>query len=125
MDHPVNGAAVDLAQVKAAADQRAAIEAHREQLEAQLLTQAGLACPCGQRIRDKAVIYFAIAETMVPTPTGPAPALNLVAVTCCSRHCPAALANEAGALARRDGPAGPVVWLDERRAARALRQDHH
>jgi hypothetical protein len=112
---PVNGAgAVDLSALKATA-------AEREQLAASLLMQAGLLCQCGERIRGEAVVYFALLEGPVPTAQGPQPGIRVEARTLCSRTCVHAPAFEATALARRDGLAGRITWLDERRAARASR----
>lgn len=111
--------AVDLGAVKQLAEQRAQLEAQREQITAQVLTQAGLMCPCGQRIRGEAVIYFTIIDAIIPTPQGPQPGLNLNGTTCCSRTCAHAILLEDQAIARRDGLAGRITWLDERRAARA------
>ncbi len=123
MSQPLNGrGAVDLAALKAQAQQREQLEAQREQITDQLLTQVGLRCPCGQRIRSDAYVYFMLIDQIVPTPEGPAPGLNLQAVTCCSRSCPPAILLEAQAVARRDGLVGRVTWLDERRAARAARE---
>lgn len=119
--HPLNGSAVDLAAVKARADQRAALEQQRDQLTTQLLTQVGLMCPCGERIRGEAVIYFMVVEGEVPTPNGPQMGINLQSMTYHSRTCPAAIAAEAIAIARREGLAGRITWLDERREARASR----
>jgi hypothetical protein len=83
--------------------------------------QAGLLCQCGERISDVPVIYYTLEEAMVPTERGPQPALKLGQHTLCSRDCAAAVLLEGTALARRDGPAGRVTWLDEKRAARAAR----
>jgi hypothetical protein len=120
MSHPVNGhGAVDLGALKAAQAQRAQLEAQRAPLTDQLCTQMGLICPCGTRVRGEAVIYFTVIDTQIPTPQGPQPGLNLVGTTCCSRKCPHAIVIEASAIARRDGLAGRITWLDEKRAARA------
>lgn len=126
MDQPVNGhGAVDLAAVKAAAAQKEQLDAQRGDLEAQPLTQAGLQCPCGERIRGCPTVYYGLVEGQVPTPQGPQLGLNLVMHTCCSTTCPAAMACELEAVARRRGPAGEITWLDERRAARALLNGNH
>lgn len=114
----VNGHAVDLAAVKAAAEQRQALEAQREQLTNQLLAQSGLLCACGERIRD-GVVYFLIVEGPVQTAQGPQVGLNLIGHTFHSRECPHAILAETQAIARRPASGGPVVWLDERRAAKA------
>src|SRR5262249_21674914 len=111
---PMNGG-VDLGAVKAQAHMREQLEAQRPQLETQLLTQLGLMCPCGQRIRGVPTLYFVIAEGEIPTPQGPMPGLNLNTFTCCSRECTVAEQMELQAIARRDGPAGRVTWLDELR----------
>lgn len=122
MGQQVNGhGAVDLAAVREQGRQREALESQREQLTAQLLTQAGLMCPCGERVRGEAVVYFAVVDEPIPTPQGPQPGLNLRGVTCCSRTCAPAIVLEQHAIARRDGLAGRITWLDERRAARAAR----
>lgn len=110
MPQPVNGA-VDLAALKAQAQMREQLEAQREEISDQLLTQVGLRCQCGNRIRGEAVIYFVVVDALIPTQQGPQPGFNLAGFTCCSDQ----------AIARRDGPAGRVTWLDERRAARAAR----
>jgi hypothetical protein len=124
MDPHVNGAgAVDLAALKAQAAQKEAFAEQREQLAAQLLAQAGLLCPCGERIRGDAVIYFTLVEAAVPTPQGTQLGLQLVGMTCCSQTCAQAVLLEQQAIARRNGPAGRVTWLDERRAARQARED--
>jgi hypothetical protein len=118
----VNGAgAVDLAAVKQAAQQREQVQQNAGQIASQLLAQAGLVCPCGERVRSEAVIYFALGEETRPTPAGPQVGISLRAVTFHSRQCPLAVVAEQTALARRDGPAGRITWLDERRAARAKR----
>lgn len=123
MSEPVNGhGAVDLAAVKQLAEQRERLAEHRDQLTSQLLTQIGLICPCGQRIRGEAVIYFDVLEQVRPTPQGPQVDLQLLARTFHSRQCPHAIIAEASAIAMRNGPAGRVTWLDERRAARHARQ---
>jgi hypothetical protein len=119
----VNGAgAVDLAAVKQAAQQREQVAQNAEQIVSQLLHQAGLVCPCGERVRGEAVIYFVLGEETRPTPVGPQVGLALRAITFHSRQCSHALVAEATALARRDGPAGRITWLDEKRAARAKRE---
>ena len=118
---PVNGSAgaVDLGALKAQALQRHQVDQQRDQLTGQLLTQAGLMCPCGQRIRAVPTLYFSVIEG--PTPQGPI-GLNILVHTCCSRECQVAKQLEDQAIARRDGPAGRVTWLDELRAQRAARQ---
>lgn len=117
----VNGSAgaVDLGALKAKQAQLEALEAQRDQLTAQLLTQAGLMCPCGERIRAVPTVYFTVVEGEFPGPQGPVPGLNILTHTCCSRECQIAATLEGQAIARRDGPAGRVTWLDELRAARA------
>lgn len=118
----VNGAgAVDLGAVKQAASQREQLAQNAGQIAGQLLAQAGLICACGERVRGDAVIYYALGEETRPTPAGPQVGLALRAVTFHSRRCPHAVAAEQTALARRDGPAGRVTWLDEKRVARASR----
>lgn len=114
---PVNGHVVDLGQMKQAAQAREQFEEQREQMTRQILTQAGLQCPCGERIRAIPTLFFTVAEAMIPTEQGPQPGLNLQVHTCCSRDCSAALIVQQTAIARRDGVAGRVAWLDERRAA--------
>lgn len=123
MSQPVNGhGAVDLGAVKQLADQHQRLDEQRDHITRQLLTQAGLQCPCGERIRGDGVIYFHIVEEIVGhTPAGPQLGLNLRAQTFHSRECMHAIMAERTAIARRNGPAGAVTWLDERRAARATR----
>jgi hypothetical protein len=117
-----HGAAVDLGQLKAQARQREALEARRGEMEANLLQQVGLQCACGQRIRSVPTLYFTIAEAMIPTPQGPQAGLNFQVHTCCSRDCPQAIALDQVAIARRDGSAGRVTWLDEKRARASAQQ---
>ena len=120
----VNGrGAVDLGAVKHAAAQREQVQANAQEIIQQRLQQAGLVCPCGERIRGEQVIYFVLGEETIPTPAGPQVTIGLRAASFHSRRCPLALVAEQTALARRDGPAGRVTWLDEKRQARAERSE--
>ncbi len=119
----INGhGVVDLGAVKQAAAQREQVAANAQQIASGLLAQAGLLCPCGERVRGEAVVYFVLGEETMPTPAGPQVGLSLRAVTFHSRECPLAAVAEQTAIARRDGPAGRITWLDEKRAARARRE---
>lgn len=109
----VNGFnAVDLSALKATEEERVAQARHASM-------QAGLLCPCGERIRGEAIIYFVPAEVAVQTPQGVQKIPQLQAYTIHSRSCHLAIALEAQALCRREGPAGRITWLDEQRAAKA------
>jgi len=115
---PVNGAgALDLAAVKAQALAHQQLEADRPRLILQLLAQAGLVCQCGQPMTGQPIIYFVPQEGPVQTPQGPQLGLNLTVHACCSRSCPAAGEIEKVAVARRQGPNGPVRLLNEGRTA--------
>lgn len=112
---PMHGA-VDLAAVKARETQRQEFELQREALTTQALGQAGLVCPCGQRIRGAGVQYFLVVEVN----QGPRSGMVVQSVTCCRKSCPAAGDLEITlAIARRDMASGAVTWLDEKRKAKA------
>jgi hypothetical protein len=119
----INGAgAVALAAVRQAAEQRRQVAQNAPAIAANLPAQAGLVCPCGERIRSEQVTYFMLGEETVPTPQGPQATITLRAAAFHSRQCPLAVVAERNALARREGPAGRVTWLDEKRAAKQRRE---
>lgn len=91
---------VDLAALRATAEQRE-MDARR------VLTQAGLVCPCGQRIRGESVVYYTLVND---TPHGGS--LSVLQATLCSKQCRLTRAAEDTAIARREGPSGRVTWLD-------------
>ncbi len=119
---PVNGhGAVDLGAMKAVAQQREQVNANRGQIIAQRLMQAGLMCPCGERIRGDQVIYFILVDETIATPNGPQVNIAVASFVFHSHDCRLAIAAERTAVARRDGLFGEVIWLDEEREARAAR----
>ena len=104
---PLHGA-VDLAA-------RKAFMLQREALVTKVLVDAGLMCPCGQRIRGAGVRYFVVQDVQQGDQSGVA----AQAVTCCRKSCDAARQLEEIATARVDTASGSVTWLDEKRAASA------
>lgn len=112
---PVNGnaGAVDLGALRATDEQKA-------EAAERAMFQAGLVCQCGERIRGEAVHYFVVVQGRVNGPQGPQLAVRAQQHVVCSRTCTHAQLLELTAIARRQGPAGRVTWLDELRAKREV-----
>jgi hypothetical protein len=70
------------------------------------LMRAGLLCPCGTRVEGESVTYFTLVQERGE------PVLSVTVL--CSRSCRLVGAAEGHAIARREGPAGRVTWLDRR-----------
>lgn len=110
---PPSAGAVDLGALKSPTNEQI------NQMKHNLLMQAGLACPCGKRIRENGVSLHSLYVGPVPTEQGMQPGMQITTDSFCGSACPALL----GFLATDKGQGAPtpfavrelpsVQWFDD------------